>query len=270
VFTSDGYVLTNSHVVSGASKGVDVTLPDGRELPAYLVGDDPHTDLAVLRLHASDLTYARLGDSKTLRAGQLAIAIGNPYGFQWTVTAGVISACGRSLRSRSDRLIDDVIQTDAALNPGNSGGPLVNSSGEVIGICTAIIMPAQGLCFAIAIDTAKYIVGRLMKHGRVRRSYIGVGGQTVPLRRRAVAALRLLAQSGVLVVSVEEGSPAQRAGLQEGDVIVAFDGHAVAGIDELHKQLTEERVGAALEVQIVRRGQTLTLEIVPAEHPREK
>ncbi len=266
IFTPDGFVLTNSHVVQGANGRLDVLVPDGRELPGYLIGDDPHTDLAVVRVHGLNLAYAPLGDSKALKVGQLAIAIGNPYGFQWTVTAGVISARGRSLRSRSGRLIDDVIQTDAALNPGNSGGPLVTSRGEVIGICTAIIMPAQGLCFAIAIDTAKYVIGRLIKDGRVRRSYIGVGGQNVPLNRRFVRAFGLTGNSGVLVVTIDERSPAAKAGLMEGDVIVGFDDQPIAGIDELHRLLSDERVGVPSHLKIVRRSQSLTVPIVPAEH----
>jgi len=217
IITPDGFVLTNSHVVHGADR-VEVVLADGRRPDAHLIGDDPDTDLAVLRLFAPRVSPVRLGESKSIRAGQLAIAIGNPYGFQCTVTAGVVSALGRSFRARTGRLIDDIIQTDAALNPGNSGGPLVNSRGEVIGVNTAVILPAQGICFAIAIDTAKYVAAWLIKDGRIRRSYIGVGGQNVPLHRRLVRHYQLPVSSGVLVISVSARSPAHRAGLREGDL----------------------------------------------------
>ena len=223
VITPDGFVLTNSHVVHGAEK-VEVILADGRHPDAQVVGDDPDTDLAVVRVFAPQLHPVRLGDSKRVRVGQIVIAIGNPYGFQATVTAGVVSALGRSFRANTGRLIDDVIQTDAALNPGNSGGPLVNSRGEVIGVNTAVILPAQGLCFAIGIDTAKFVAGWLIKDGKIRRSHIGVGGQNVPLSRRLVRYHRLPETSGVLVISVSSGSPAARAGVREGDVMVDFNG----------------------------------------------
>jgi len=209
IFTSDGFILTNSHVVHNATQ-LEVTLADGRRFQAHPVGDDPETDLAVIQIHAPNLIPARLGDSQVIRAGQLAIAIGNPYGFQCSVTAGVVSALGRSLRASSGRLIDNVIQTDAALNPGNSGGPLVNSRAEVIGVNTATIMPAQGICFAIAINTAKFVAGSLMRDGRIRRSYIGVAGQNVPLHRRLVRFHTLPIESGVLVVSTEPDSPAKK------------------------------------------------------------
>ncbi|HVG35743.1 MAG TPA: trypsin-like peptidase domain-containing protein [Pyrinomonadaceae bacterium] len=264
IFTPDGFILTNSHVVHRARR-IEAALSDGRRFEAVLVGDDPETDLAVIRISAPNLLPVALGDSQTIRAGQLAIAIGNPYGFQCTVTAGVMSALGRSLRSRTGRLIDDIIQTDAALNPGNSGGPLVSSRGEVIGVNTAMIMSAQGICFAIAINTAKFVAGRLIKDGRIRRSYIGVAGQNVPLLRRVVRFYELPVESGILVVSIDDGSPAQRAGLREGDVIIGYAGQAVAGIDELHRLLTDERVGERAPLDVIRRTEKLTLEIVPQE-----
>ena len=264
IFTQDGLILTNSHVVDRAAE-IDVTLPDGRRHVADVVGDDPATDLAVIRISAHNLVPARLGDSKAVRPGQLAIAIGNPYGFQATVTAGVVSALGRSLRSRSGRLIDDVIQTDAALNPGNSGGPLVDSRGGVIGVNTAVIMGAQGICFAIGIDTAKFVAGRLIRDGRIRRGYIGVGGQNVPLHRRLIRFHDLPVETGVLVVSVEPDSPARRAGLMEGDLIVRYDDRPVAGIDDLHKLLTEKQVGQPAALTILRRTELMTLSVIPEE-----
>jgi S1-C subfamily serine protease len=269
VFTPDGFILTNSHVVHQASK-IGVTLPDGRKYQADTVGDDPDTDLAVIRINGPNLAAAPLGDSQKIRVGQLVVAIGNPYGFQCTVTSGVVSALGRSLRSLSGRLIDNVIQTDAALNPGNSGGPLVNSRGEVIGVNTAVIMAAQGICFAIAINTAKYVASRLIKEGKVRRSYIGLGGQNVLLHRRLVRFYRLPAESGVLVVSVEGNSPAQRAGLREGDLIIGFDAQPIAGIDELHKVLTEEMVGVKKKLTILRNSEKLDLDIMPVESKPRK
>jgi S1-C subfamily serine protease len=264
VFTPDGFILTNSHVVHRAAQ-IEVTFADGRQYPAQPIGDDPDTDLAVVRIHAPDLKPVVLGNSQHLRPGQLVIAIGNPYGFQFTVTAGVVSAMGRSLRSRSGRLIDNVIQTDAALNPGNSGGPLVNSRGEVIGINTASIMPAQGLSFALAINTAQFIAGRLIKDGRIRRGHLGVAGQNVPLQRSLVRFFNLPVTSGVLVVSIEADSPAERAGLQNGDVIISFDGHNVPDIDALHKLLTDQQVGVAAPVTVVRYPEKLDLAIVPEE-----
>jgi S1-C subfamily serine protease len=269
IFTPDGFILTNSHVVHQASK-IEIALSDGRRFEADLVGDDPDTDLAVVRINGSNFVPSPLGDSQKIRVGQLVIAIGNPYGFQYTVTSGVVSALGRSLRSMSGRLIDNIIQTDAALNPGNSGGPLVNSHGEVIGVNTAMILAAQGICFAIGINTAKFVAGKLIKEGRIRRSYVGLGGQTVTLHRRLVRFYRLRSESGVLVVSVEENSPAQRAGLVEGDVIIGFAEQPIAEIDDLHKVLTEERVGVKTEITIIRRTEKVVLEIVPKEsRPRE-
>ena len=264
IFTPDGFILTNSHVVHNASK-IEVTLTDGRRFQADLVGDDPETDLAVVRIEAANLVPAALGDSQTLRVGQLVIAIGNPYSFQCTVTAGVVSALGRSLRSRSGRLISNVIQTDAALNPGNSGGPLVTSQGQVVGVNTAIILPAQGICFAIAINTAKFVAARLIRDGKIRRSFIGVAGQDVPIQRRVVRLNGLGVESGVLVVSVEAQSPAEKAGLLEGDVIVGYDDRPVEGIDTLHQLLTEEKVGVEAVVTVIRRGERKTLQIVPEE-----
>jgi S1-C subfamily serine protease len=264
IFTPDGFILTNSHVVSHASK-IEVTLPDGRNFQADLIGDDPDTDLAVVRINAPNLAYAPFGDSQRVRVGQLAIAIGNPYGFQYTVTAGVVSALGRSLRSMSGRLIDNIIQTDAALNPGNSGGPLVNSQGEVIGVNTAMILAAQGICFAIAINTAKFVAAQLIKEGRIRRSYIGLGGQNVDLPRRLVRFHRLPVERGILVVSIEDGSPAKRAGLSEGDIIIGFDNRPMAGIDDLLRVLTEEKVGVKTTLTAIRRSEKLALDIVPEE-----
>jgi len=264
VITPDGFILTNSHVVHGASK-IDVTLADGRHPDAHVVGSDPDTDLAVVRIYAPNLKAVTLADSNQLRVGQLAIAIGNPYGFQYTVTAGVVSALGRSFRAESGRLMDTIIQTDAALNPGNSGGPLVNSRGEVIGVNTAVILPAQGLCFAIASNTAKYVAAWLIKEGRIRRGYIGVGGQTAKIHRRLVRYYNLPAETGMLIIGVEPGSPASRAGLREGDIVVEFNGQTIAGIDDLHKQLTGLHVGVKSAIAVLRNTEKLSLEIVPEE-----
>jgi S1-C subfamily serine protease len=264
IYTPDGYSLTNAHVAGDATR-IEVTLAGGERYPAELIGSDPDTDLAVIRIDAPDLSPARLGDSQAIRVGQLAIAVGNPYGFQCTVTAGVISALGRSLRSQSGRLIDNVIQTDAALNPGNSGGPLVNSRGEVIGVNTAAIMPGQGISFAIAINTAKYVASKLMREGRIKRGYIGVAGQDVTLHRRIVRFYNLPAESGVLVASVEANSPAQQAGLQPGDVIVAYDRQPITGIDDLHRMLTENQVGVAATLMVIRRTEQMFFDIRPQE-----
>ena len=271
VFTPDGFILTNSHVVHGATK-LDVTLMDGRRFQAQSIGDDPDTDLAVIRITAPNLVPAQLGESQTIRVGQLVIAIGNPYGFQYSVTAGVISALGRSLRAQSGRLMDGVIQTDAALNPGNSGGPLVNSRGEVIGVNTATILPAQGICFATSIDTAKFVAGRLIRDGRVSRSYIGVAGQNVPIPRRIVRFYQLPVETGVLLVSFEtngEASAAKEAGLVAGDLVIEFDCYPIRGIDDLHKLLTDERIGKKTSVTMIRGVQKLTFDIVPKESNRE-
>lgn len=264
VFTPDGFLLTNSHVVHGASK-IEVTLLDGRRGEAQLIGDDPETDLAVLRINAPNLMSVAFGDSNKIRVGQLAIAIGNPYGFQYSVTSGVVSALGRSLRSGTGRLIDNVIQTDAALNPGNSGGPLVNSRGEVIGVNTAVILPAQGICLATAINTAKFVAGQLIKEGRVRRSYIGVAGQAVPLHRRLVRYHNLAVETGILVVSTEPGGPSSKAGVQEGDVIVDYDDLPIASIDDLHRLLTDQKVGVKSNLTVIRQNEKLTLSITPED-----
>ena len=264
IFTPDGFILTNSHVVRGARKVV-ATLGDGSQHQAEVIGDDADTDLAVVRIHADDLTAAPLGDSSKVHVGQLVVAIGNPHGFQHTVTAGVVSALGRTLRSQAGRQIEDVIQTDAPLNPGNSGGPLVSSIGEVVGVNTAMILPAQGICFATSINTAKHVTVHLIRDGRIRRSVIGIGAQNVPLSRRVARHHGLDGESGVMVESVETGGAAQRAGLQRGDVIVTFDGTAVGGIDALHKLLDHEMVGTETSVVIIRRARKLELPIVPGE-----
>jgi S1-C subfamily serine protease len=266
VFTPDAYVLTNSHVVSGARK-IEATFPDGRSLAATLVGDDPDTDLAVLRLDGETPAFARLGDSRRLRVGQLVVAIGNPFGFQCTVTAGVVSALGRSLRTRSGRLIDSVIQTDAALNPGNSGGPLVTASGEVVGINTAIIAMAQGICFSISASTVEFVAARLIRDGRVRRCYIGVAGQNVPLPRRVVRFHELARETGVRIQSTAADGAARATGLTSGDIIVAVDGIPVGDIDELHRLMTEERVGKPVPVAVLRLSQKLEIAVTPRESP---
>ena len=261
VFTPDGFLLTNSHVVHGAAE-IAVTTADGDRFPAELVGDDPDTDLAVIR-GLTSAPSVPLGSSRKLAVGQLVIAIGNPLGFQHTVTAGVVSALGRTMRSRSGRLIDGVVQTDAALNPGNSGGPLVDSQGHVVGVNTATIMGAQGICFAIGADTAEFVASHLIRDGRIRRSYVGLMGQGVPLHRRIVRYYDLPMDSGLLVENVVPGSPAQRAGLRERDVIVRFDRHAISGVDDLHRLLTAERSGLASEIEVVRGTELRKLLIVP-------
>jgi S1-C subfamily serine protease len=260
VFTPDGFILTNSHVVHDASS-IEITLPDGQRHTADRIGDDPDTDLAVVRITASNLIPAVLGDSQSIRVGQLVIAIGNPYGFQCTVTSGVISALGRSLRSKSGRLIDNVIQTDAALNPGNSGGPLMTSLGEVIGVNTAVILPAQGICFAIGINTAKFVAGRLIKDGEIRRGYIGVAGQNAPVHRRFVRAHNLAVATGIFVVGVEQNSPAQRAGLRAGDFIVGFGDYPVADIDALHRILADYQPGNRVPLVVLRGTEKLILQV---------
>jgi S1-C subfamily serine protease len=264
IFTPDGLVLTNHHVVDGAAR-VEVILPEGRALRADVIGHDAGTDLAVLRIDASSLPWARFGDSRRVRVGQVAIAIGNPYGFQHTVTSGVVSALGRSLRSQSGRLIDDILQTDAALNPGNSGGPLVTTLGEVIGINTAMIQRAQGLCFAIGINTARFVASRLIRDGRIRRGYIGIAGQNVDVPRALAREHHLAVSSGVLVTSVEARSPAERAGFKKGDIILAFNDSPTTGVDDLHRLLGEELIGVSSPLVIIRGGSRRIITVVPVE-----
>src|SRR3989440_352883 len=264
VFTPDGFVLTNSHAVHGATR-IDATLATRQRPRAELVGDDPDSDLAVIRVNPVSLAVAEFGDSSALRVGQLVIAIGNPLGFQSTVTAGVVSALGRSFRSVTGRLIDDVIQTDAALNPGNSGGPLVDSGGRVIGVNTAEILPAQGICFAVGINTAKFVTGQLIRHGKIRRGKIGVAGQDGSLARLVVRAHGLEAESGVLVTGVDADSPAARAGVRPEDIIVGLDGKPVTGIDDLHRLLASDRIGTATTIVLLRQAEKLELPITPAE-----
>ncbi len=264
IFTQDGFVLTNSHVVHGMDE-IHVTLSDGRKYAAELIGDDPDTDTAVIRIDAPNLIPARLGDSSALKVGQLVVAIGNPFGFQYTVTAGVVSALGRSLRSSSGRLIDNVVQTDAALNPGNSGGPLVNSSGAAVGMNTAIIAFAQGISFAIAINTVKRVAGLLIKEGRVRRAFLGIAGQNVPLLKQVVRFNDLRQENGVLIISVEPDSPAGRAGLRDGDVIVRFCGKSVESLDDLHRLLTERQIGVTSPLVVLRNHRKMDFYIVSEE-----
>jgi len=262
IYTPDGYALTNSHVVAGAAR-LRASLTDGRAVEATLVGDDPPTDTAVLRLAADGLAHAALGQSARLRVGQLVVAIGNPLGFTCTVTAGIVSALGRTLRTRSGHMVDSVIQTDAPLNPGNSGGPLVSGGGEVVGINTAMIAPAQGICFAIGIDTAIWVATRLMRDGRVRRARLGLSGQTVPLDVRLRRRHGLTQASGVLVSELLPDAPGARAGLVPGDVMVALDGAAVGGVDDLHRALTEEKVGREVVLAVLRAAEMMTLRAIP-------
>jgi S1-C subfamily serine protease len=268
IVAPDGLVLTNSHVVGGASR-VELMTTEGRALTARVVGDDPDTDLALVRVDAPvTLPAARLGDSKRLRRGQLVVAIGNPLGFESTVTVGVVSALGRSLRARSGRLIDDVIQTDAALNPGNSGGPLVSSRGEVIGVNTAIIQGAQGICFAVASNTAQFVLGELVRHGRVRRAYIGISAQQTAIPRRLQLANGLTQSSAATITSSEPGSPANRSGLLTGDMIVTLDGRPVTGADDLIRLLTGERIGRSIEIAVLRLGRLRKFSLAPEERKR--
>ncbi len=265
VFTPDGFILTNSHVVHGADR-IDVTLRDGLRLPARVVGDDPATDLAVVHVNAPDrLDPVEFGDSSAIRVGQLVVAIGNPFGFQTTVTAGVVSNLARGFRSQTGRMIDNIVQTDAALNPGNSGGPLADGRGRVVGVNTAIIPMAQGICFAIPSNTAQFVAARLIRDGRIRRSHVGISGQNVPLHRRVVRFHRLDVDTGVLVVGLEPGSPAARAGVAEGDVIVSFDAKPIFTIDDLQRLLTDDRVGVTMPLGVVRGTELFRFDVTPAE-----
>lgn len=266
IITPDGYLVTNSHVAGGAS-ALEATLPDGRTVGGELVGDDPDSDLAVVKIGADRLAYVRLGDSARVRVGQLAVAIGSPYGFQHTVTAGIVSALGRSMRSATGRLLDNIIQTDASLNPGNSGGPLVDSTGAVIGVNTAVILPAQGICFAIAANTAERVAIALIREGRVRRAYLGVSAQDVPLPRRMVRHFALPQERAARVESVTPDSPAAQAGLRSGDLIVALDAAPIGGVDDLQRVLTGGRIGEAVEMVVLRRDRRLALSVTPSEYP---
>jgi S1-C subfamily serine protease len=269
IVAPDGLILTNSHVAGGSAARIDVTTPDGQDLRARLVGDDPDTDLALLRVdEAVTLPSAQLGDSKRLKRGQLVIAIGNPLGFESTVTTGVVSALGRSLRSRNGRMIDDVIQTDAALNPGNSGGPLVSSHGEVIGINTAVIMGAQGICFAVAANTANFVLGELVRHGHVRRAFIGIAAQQIVLPPRLRRAAGLDQERAVVAGTVEPDGAAARAGLRGGDIIVALDGETITGADDLVRALTGDKIGRSAALDVLRGAERLTLALTPAERRR--
>ena len=264
IFTPDGFLITNSHVVAGGGE-IEAILCDGRRFPARVVGEDPDTDLALLRLPEGGLPALGFGDSSRLRPGQLAVALGNPLGFESTVTAGVISALGRSFRSGSGRLIDDIIQTDAALNPGSSGGPLVDSRGRVIGVNTAVIRQAQGLCFAIPVNTVSAVASALLREGRVRRGYIGLGGQNISLSRHAARLLGLPGSTALRAILIEEGGPAQRSGLREGDILLSFDGEAIGGMDELRRRLGERSIGLASRIAVLRHSKRLELEVTPTE-----
>ena len=266
IIARDGFILTNSHVVAGARE-LEVTLHDSRVFPAQIIGTDAETDLAVIRVDAPDIYHARFADSATLRIGQIAVAVGSPYGFQQTVTAGIVSALGRSMRAESGRLMDEIIQTDASLNPGNSGGPLLNSAGEVIGVNTAVILPAQGICFAIASNTAHFVAGWLIKDGHIRRSSIGVAGQNVPLHPRVTRFHKLPNDRGVLVLEVEQGSPAAVAGLQKGDTIVGFKGQPIMSIDHLHKRLVASEIGVPSPIMFLRETEKYFRMVVPRELP---
>ncbi len=264
LISSDGYMVTNSHVVSGATQ-IEASLPDGRSFQARIVGDDPATDIAVVKIDGDNLASVAFGASDRLQVGQIAIAIGNPYGFQYSVTAGVVSALGRTLRSQNGRLIDDVIQTDAALNPGNSGGPLINSHGQVIGVNTAVILSAQGICFAVASNLAQFVVGKLILEGRVRRGYLGIGAQSVPLPAKWLNALELPSKGGIQIQSVEPGSPAAQAGIVAGDIIVQFEGKPIDSIDDLHKGLDEKTIGRAVALWVLRNGNLQRISATPGE-----
>jgi S1-C subfamily serine protease len=264
VFTPDGYMLTNSHVVHEASS-IRIAFPSGREFDADLVGEDPETDVALVRVGGNDMQVAQLGHSRRLKVGQIAVAIGNPLGFQNTVTTGVVSALGRTLRASSGRLMDDIIQTDAALNPGNSGGPLVNSAGEVIGLNTAMIAGAQSICFATGIDTVRWVVSQLFAHGRVKRAFVGISGTTVPIDRRLQRAFDLDQTNGVRVIEVQAHSPAKLSGIEDGDLLIGLDGTPVTGIDTLQRLLNGDRIGKLCAVRLIRRGRLLHFAITPRD-----
>ncbi|MFK7845242.1 MAG: S1C family serine protease [Rhodothermales bacterium] len=264
VFTPDGFILTNSHVAGGAEE-IKVKFADGRQFEAELVGDDPDTDLAVIRVHAPELVHLEFADSSKVKVGQVAIAIGNPYGFQHSVTAGVVSALGRSLQSESGRLIQDVIQTDAALNPGNSGGPLVDARGRVIGLNTAMIMPAQGIAFAVAVNTARYIAGKLIKHGRVRRASMGIAGQNIELPLRLQRKFELLESGGILLVDILNDTPARRAGLQKGDILLGMSGERITSIERLLKTLTGDTIDQVISLRMIRDNEEVFTTIKPEE-----
>ena len=264
VISTDGYLITNNHVVAGATM-IDVNLPDGREVKATLIGRDPATDIAVLKIDADGLKAIRFADSKQVQVGQIAIAIGNPYGFQYSLTAGVVSALGRTLRSESGRLIDDVIQTDAALNPGNSGGPLLNSNGDVIGVNTAVILPAQGICFAVSSNLATFVAGKLILEGRVRRGYLGIAGQLINLTERIKQYNQLLAKTGVMVASVEADGVAGNSELLPGDIIVGFNGQSVATVDDLHRLLTDDTIGRRVQLTVLRDNRQKGIMVTPGE-----
>ena len=264
IISSDGFIVTNSHVVKGSEK-IEVVLQDGRRFSGNLIGDDPSTDIALLQIDATGLSHTRFGDSDNLQVGQMAIAIGNPYGFQYSLTAGVVSALGRTLRSEGGRLIDDVIQTDAALNPGNSGGPLVNSKAEIIGVNTAVILPAQGICFAVASNLAEYIVGKLIMEGKVRRGFIGIAGQTLRFNPRLINRLQLPVRSGILVQHIEKGGPADYSELKAGDAIIGFEDQDIRSIDDLHKFLDERSIGRKVNLKVLSDGKIKKVHMFPVE-----
>lgn len=264
LISSDGYIITNNHVVAGAAK-IEVALPDGRDFEATLIGLDPATDIAVIKIYGEGLKAIRFADSNQVQVGQIAIAVGNPYGFQYSVTAGVVSALGRTLRSESGRLIDDVIQTDASLNPGNSGGPLVNSQGDVIGVNTAVILPAQGICFAVSSNVTAMVAGKLILHGKVRRGYLGIAGQLINLTERIKQYNHLNAKTGVIVVSTEADGVSYNSELQEGDIIVEFNQQPITSVDDLHRLLTEETIGKRLTMAVLRGNLRRTISVIPGE-----
>lgn len=264
IISSDGYIITNNHVIAGATR-ISVSLPDSREYEATLIGRDPATDIAVIKLYADNLKAIRFADSKQLQVGQIAIAIGNPYGFQYSLTTGVVSALGRTLRSESGRLIDDVIQTDAALNPGNSGGPLVNSNGDVIGVNTAVILPAQGICFAVSSNLTALVAGKLIMNGRVRRGYLGISGQLINLTERIKQYNQLSVRTGIMIVSVEPDGIAGNGDLQQGDIIVGFNDQPVASVDDLHRLLTDDTIGQQIQMTVLRENRKQEIMVTPGE-----